>query len=118
MVRNLGPMRWYDVPRKGQRRLPAAPAEGRDPGPAGRRHGIPALVAAQKVNYSGVAIWVASIACDHRCAQLAPDCCAALPPLVLTFGLTRLRAKTQPAIEQPNPGKPGYRQSYRIPNID
>ena len=104
MVRNLGPMRWYYVPRKGQRRLPAEPAEGRDPGPG---HGIPALVIAEKVNDSGVATWFAGIACDHRCAQLAPDCCTALPTLVLTFGLTHLTAKTQPAIEQPNPRKPG-----------
>lgn len=31
-------------------------------------HDSPALVTAQKVNDSGVAIWFAGIACDHRFA--------------------------------------------------
>jgi hypothetical protein len=32
----------------------------------GGHHDSPALVTAQKVNYSGVAIWFAGIACYHR----------------------------------------------------
>ena len=55
----------------------------------GGRHDIAALVSAQRVNYSGVAIWFAGIACYHLCAQLAPDWGAALPTLALTFVLAR-----------------------------
>ncbi len=61
----------------------------------GGRHDIPALVTAQKVNYSGVTIWFAGIACYHLCAQLAPDWGAALPTLALTFVLARF-TRNQP----------------------
>lgn len=56
----------------------------------GGRHDVAALVTAQKVNYSGIAIWFAGIACYHLCAQLLPHWGAALPTLALTFALARL----------------------------
>jgi NCS1 family nucleobase:cation symporter-1 len=48
---------------------------------------VVSLVTERRVNYSAVAIWLLGVASYHLCAQLAPNWGAALPTLVLTFGL-------------------------------